>query len=273
MNRPLLIISFALVLFGCGKIQKKTQIPLVKIPAGIFRMGNITDYPDGRNDEKPVHKVRITHSFFMGRTEVTQAQWKAVMGSNPSRFKGDNRPVDNVNWYDAVQFCNRLSRQDSLEICYTGDSDRTVCNFNAKGYRLPTEAEWEYACRGGTATDFHTGNMPRSAHSDSANYPGGWHDANSGDQTHDVGLKQPSAFGLFDMHGNVWEWCWDWYQEDYYDSWPYADPRGPAAARTYRVLRGGSWYYSANDCRSAYRGCDDPDTRSSSGGFRVVRTQ
>jgi formylglycine-generating enzyme len=178
----------------------------------------------------------------MARTEVTQEQYEAVMGSNPSNFKGPDLPVERVTWYEAVEYCNELSRQEGLDPCYSGSGASMLCDFTANGYRLPTEAEWEYACRAGTETDFHTGNMTHSGSSplDPALDRAGWYFGNSGSTTHPVGEKEPNAFGLYDMHGNVWEWCWDWYASDYYASSPAEDPRGPASGSD-RVVRGGSW--------------------------------
>ena len=254
---------------GNGYDQKKMAL----IPAGSFRMGNITDHPDGANREKPVHEVSITRPFLMGRTEVTQAQYEAVMGSNPSYFKGPDMPVERVSWYDAVEFCNELSRQEGLDPCYSGSGASILCDFTANGYRLPTEAEWEYACRAGMETDFHTGNMTHSDTSplDPALDRAGWYYGNSGGSTHPVGEKEANAYGLYDMHGNVWEWCWDWNAVDYYASSPAEDPRGPVSG-SHRVLRGGSWGYNARICRSAFRGFNNPDYLNLDIGFRLVRT-
>jgi len=243
------------------------------IPAGTFRMGNITDHPTGDVGEKPVREVTITRPFLMARTEVTQEQYEAVMGSNPSDFKGPDLPVERVSWYGAVEFCNELSRQEGLDPCYSGSGTSIVCDFTANGYRLPTEAEWEYACRAGTETDFYTGNMTHSDHSplDPALDRAGWYSGNSGSRTHPVGEKEANAFGLYDMHGNVFEWCWDWFGSGYYATSPAEDPRGPASG-LFRVLRGGSWYFNARGCRSAFRLSDGPDFRNGRYGFRLVRT-
>ncbi len=242
------------------------------IPAGTFRMGNITDHPDGEAWEKPVHEVTITHPFLMSRTEVTQEQYEAMMGSNPSVFKDPELPVETISWYEAVEFCNKLSRQEGFDTCFTGSGANIHCDFTANGYRLPTEAEWEYACRAVTETDFHTGNMTHSGPSplDPALGRAGWYGGNSGSRTHPVGAKEPNAFGLYDMHGNVYEWCWDWF--DSYSSGPAEDPRGPTSGSN-RVLRGGSWLFDARYCRSADRGSlGGPDSRNYLFGFRVVRT-
>ncbi len=249
------------------------------IPAGTFRMGNITDHPDGDSIEIPVHDVTITRPFLMSRTEVTQETYQAVMGSNPSWFKGPDLPVELVTWYEAVEFCNELSRLEGLDTCYSGSAANIVCDFTARGYRLPTEAEWEYACRAGTETDFYTGNMTVANGLDPALDRAGWYYDNSSSpahrgSTHPVGEKEPNAFGLYDMHGNALEWCWDWYADEYYASSPAHDPRGPASGNA-RVFRSGSFDLSAKSCRSASRVSLDPDLRSNGryfGGFRVVRT-
>jgi formylglycine-generating enzyme required for sulfatase activity len=211
----------------------RLKLEFVRIPAGEFMMGSNS----GGEDEKPVHRVRITRPFEMGKYEVTQAQWEAVMGSNPSRFKGPGRPVEEVSWNDAQEFLGKLNA--------VGDGYR---------YRMPSEAEWEYAARAGTTGD-HASNLDAMA----------WYDANSGSQTHPVGAKQPNGWGLHDMHGNVWEWCQDWYDQSYYRSSPAADPTGPASG-TSRVLRGGSWVNFASYARSAYRGRSGPAGRTSVSG-------
>jgi formylglycine-generating enzyme required for sulfatase activity len=214
-------------------------IKFVLIPAGSFMMGST----NGEADEKPVHQVTISQAFYMGRYEVTQGQWQAVMGSNPSHFKdcGGNCPVEEVSWDDAQDFINKLNE-----------------NNDGFKYRLPTEAEWEYACRAGTTGDY-AGNLKKMA----------WYLINSGFKTHPVGGKQPNGFGLYDMHGNVSEWCQDWYDEDYYASSPATDPQGPSSGHR-RVLRGGEWQLLPTDLRSACRSDLMPDYRLNLDGFRVV---
>ena len=187
----------------------------------------------------------------MGVHEVTQAQYEQVMGVNPSEYKGANNPVEMVSWEDAVEFCRRLSELPA---------EKAAGNV----YRLPTEAEWEYACRAGTTTKFSFGDDE----SDFGEY--GWYRENSGRTTHPVGSKLPNAWGLYDMHGNVWEWCQDWYGD--YPSGSVTDPSG-ATSSSFRVLRGGGWDYSADGCRSAFRGRDLPSCRDYGRlGFRVVRS-
>jgi formylglycine-generating enzyme required for sulfatase activity len=210
----------------------------VRIEAGEFMMGS----EQGDADEKPVHRVRISRPFEMGKYEITQAQWQAVMRSNPSNFKGGNLPVEQVSWGDAQQFIQKLNEMNDGYV-----------------YRLPTEAEWEYASRAGSKGEY-AGELDAMA----------WYDKNSGSRTQPVGQKQPNAWGLYDMHGNVWEWCEDWYSESYYAQSPGTDPQGPASG-SYRVSRGGSWLHGAANLRSAYRGRGTPDGRGNFLGFRLAR--
>lgn len=242
-----------------GKTTTGT-IEMVEIPAGIFQMGQV-------NIATPVRTINITRTFYMGKYEITQKQYTDVIGSNPSNFIGnDSRPVEQVSWYDAVQFCNELSKKEGLEQCYTLEGGTTWrCDFDKKGYRLPTEAEWEYACRAGTLTDYYTGTTESQLAS------AGWYDYNSNSITRPVGQKVANKFGLYDMHGNVWEWCWDWWAN--YVAGNFDDPTGPNSGSS-RVLRGGSWNFDASDCRSAIRYYYYPDFRYlGHGGFRVVRTK
>jgi formylglycine-generating enzyme required for sulfatase activity/uncharacterized protein YegL len=245
---------------------------MVLIPAGTFQMGNTGAY-SGYSEEKPVHSVTISRDFWMSKTEVTQKQYEDVTGLKPSKFKGDNLPVETVNWYEAVDFCNKLSEKEGLSPCYSGSGDAIVCDWNANGYRLPTEAEWEYACKAGSSTDFYNGSLTNSSCSPlDANLDKiGWYCGNENTKTRDVGQKEPNAFGLYDMSGNVWEWCWDWYVSTYYTNTAVTDPRG-ASTGTHRVLRGGSWLFDAFYCRSSARSGSFPYYRYSSYGFRISRT-
>jgi formylglycine-generating enzyme required for sulfatase activity len=215
------------------------------IPAGTFTMGDA----GGRDNQTP-HEVTLTKPFKMGVHEVTQAQYEQVMGVNPSEFKGANNPVENVSWEDAVEFCRKLSELPA---------EKAAGNV----YRLPTEAEWEFACRAGTTTKFSFGDDD----SELGDYD--WYRDNSGRTPHPVGGKQPNAWGLYDMHGNVYEWCQDWYGD--YPSGSVTDPSG-ATSSSLRVLRGGGWDGTAGDCRSARRGRILPSFRSDGLGFRVVRS-
>lgn len=199
---------------------------MVSVQGGTFMMGaTIEQGSDADYSEKPVHQVTLS-SYYIGRTEVTQALWKAVMGSNPSHFKGDNLPVEQVFWDDCQDFIARLNA------------------MTGKTFRLPTEAEWEYAARGGS--------MSRGTKYSGSNNPDNvaWYNGNSGGKTHPVATKQPNELGIYDMSGNVWEWCSDRY--DAYSSNSQTNPAGPSSG-SFRVLRGGCWNRDARDCRSANR--------------------
>jgi formylglycine-generating enzyme required for sulfatase activity len=272
-----------------GKFIPGTSISLrmAHILDGTFQMGQ-------PGFVAPVHSVTLTRGFYMGIYPVTQEQYQAVMGANPSAFSADpavgeeqtRRPVENVNWYHAIAFCNRLSILQGLNPVYTitgmnntdpdawlysavptADNatwDAVTVNWNANGYRLPTEAEWEYACRAVTTTPWYTGDT-----ADAALDAAAWYSVNSNSRTHEVGLKTPNAWGLYDMMGNVFEWCWDWRAA--YTADVKTDPRGPASG-TFRVVRGGSWIHTTEALRSAYRNDATPSDRINTLGFRVVRT-
>ena len=216
------------------------DIEMVFVPGGTFQMGS----ENGDSDETPVHSVTVS-DFYIGKYEVTQAQWQAVMGRNPSYFKGSNHPVEKVSWNDVQEFIKKLNQQ-------TG-----------KNFRLPTEAEWEYAARGG--------NKSRGYKYSGSNTIGevAWYGDNSGKTTHPVGQKQGNELGIYDMSGNVWEWCADWYGK--YNSSPASNPRGPSSG-TDRVGRGGSWLSNASFCRVAYRDDDGPGGSSLSMGFRLAHS-
>ena len=237
----------------------KLGIPLKfsYIPAGTFTMGSPTTDTESSDGERPQNQVTISKPFLMLRTEVTQAQWKAVMGPNPSHFRGDERPVENVSWYEAVDFCNLLSRRDGLTAAYTINYRTVTLNEGATGYRLPTEAEWEYACRAGTTA-------PRYGDIDAI----AWHSGNSSRQTHPVGQKLPNAWNLYDMLGNVFEWNWDLFRD--YPTGNQTDPQGPTMGSA-RVLRGGGWYYDASSARAGNRFSYTPDKRYNAFGFRICR--
>jgi formylglycine-generating enzyme required for sulfatase activity len=229
---------------------------MVRVPAGTFTMGSPTTEPDRDPDEGPQTQVMISHDFWISQYVVTQEEYLSVMGSNPSYFTGDTkRPVEQVSWHEATNYCSELTMRQRA----AGQLP------NGYVYRLPTEAEWEYACRAGNTTRFGYGEDP--VYTQLGNYA--WYDANSGSVTHPVGQKQPNAWGLYDMHGNVYEWCGDWYGT--YPGVIVTDPKG-AATGSYRVMRGGCWYYGAKYCRSANRGSSSPDIRHSSVGFRLVLT-
>lgn len=219
---------------------------MVEVRAGSFTMGATSEQENPWDDEKPAHRVTLTSDYWMGATEVTQALWKAVMGSNPSEFIGDERPVESVSWDDCQAFIAKLNR------------------ITGKRFRLPTEAEWEYAARGGSKSRGYQ-------------YAGGsnvgnvaWYYDNAGDETHPVGQLRANELGLYDMSGNVWEWCQDWYGS--YSSGSQTNPTGPSCGSD-RVLRGGSWGSLARGCRSSYRDSIAPGRRYSYDGFRLVLSE
>ncbi|MDM7917211.1 MAG: SUMF1/EgtB/PvdO family nonheme iron enzyme [Candidatus Eisenbacteria bacterium] len=227
----------------------------------------------GRDTDETLHKVVLTRrAVLMADHEVTQAEYQAVMGTNPSRFVGsDQRPVERVSWFDAVAYCNAISARDGLEPAYTILGDQVTWNRDAEGWRLPTEAEWEIAARAGTSGAFPTGELAANSQTcgiDATLDPLGWYCGNAGGTTHEVKGKAPNPGGLYDMHGNVWEWCWDFYSVP--TSQTEADPAGPEMGAQ-RVIRGGSWYYYARDCRSAARAPYFPNSRDDIVGFRVCR--
>ncbi|MCA9129784.1 MAG: SUMF1/EgtB/PvdO family nonheme iron enzyme [Planctomycetales bacterium] len=237
---------------SAAEFTNSVGMKLVLIKAGSFMMGSPDSDQDAYNFEKPQHRVTLSQDYYLGTTEVTQGQWEAVMGTTPWRGKtyvqeGSNYSATYVSWEDAIEFCKKLS---SLE---------------GKSYRLPTEAEWEYACRGGTTTAYSFG----ADASQLSRYA--WFNENAWDQdekyAHPVAQKMANPFGLYDMHGNVYEWCSDWHGE--YSSGSVTDPRGPGRG-SYRVSRGGSWNFNARYCRSAYRINGSPDYRNDYLGFRVA---
>ena len=238
-----------------GRAAADCPAGYVRIAPGTFTMGS-PESEEGRFDEEIQHSVTITRAYCMKATEVTQGEWQAGTGSNPSEFKncGASCPVENVDWDDAVGYANALSRREGLPECYSG---LTFTGLGCRGYRLPTEAEWEYAARAGT-TGATYGKLEIVA----------WYRDNAGETTHPVGQKQPNAFGLYDMLGNVWEWTGDHPKKD---SGAVTDPTGPATGSS-RVFRGGSWYTYARYARAALRGNDAPGARSSVLGFRLSRT-
>lgn len=268
-----------------GKAEKIGNTEMVYVEGGTFTMGSPGNEKDRGKDEKQ-HKVTVS-SFWMGKYEVTQKQYKGTTGTNPSRFKGDNLPVERVSWYDAVEYCNNLSEKNGLKPYYkidkiqkdpnnkrTGDYLKyTVTILGGNGFRLPTEAEWEYACRGGTTTVFHFGNSLDSTMANfNGNYPYNGNKRADREKTTDVGSFKPNAYGLYDMHGNVSEWCWDWYEEGYYVKSPAKDPEGGESGEN-RVLRGGSWFNVGNNLRSAFRSSSWAHNRGGvTDGFRVVRS-
>ena len=225
------------------------RLKMVLIPAGEFMMGSPDADKDASADEKPRHRVRITKPFYLGKYLLTQEQWQAVMGSNPSRYKGSKNPVEQVSWDDSQIFLGKLNAK-----------------AGGKGgkFGLPTEAQWEYACRAGSSTKYCFGDEESGL----GEY--GWYGANSDNKPHPVGGKKPNAWGLYDVHGNVWEWCADWYDPSYYAISPKNDPLGPEAGSLH-VNRGGAWSSGAGYCRSACRSGDLRGLHDGNLGFRVCR--
>ena len=253
MKNSLAILLLLLIAVGCD--DQPIEMTFKEIPAGTFTMGSPGNEL-GRQEDEHQHKVTISKAFYMQTTEVTQGQWKSVMGTEPWKGKlfvkeGPNYAASHVSWDDAVAYCKKLSEKEG------------------KTYRLPTEAEWEYACRAGAETRWSFGDDEKVL----GDYA--WYDKNAYNigelYAHQVGQRKPNAFGLHDMHGNVHEWCHDYYGEDYYKQSSEKDPTGPTSGSS-RVLRGGAWDFNSRFSRSARRGRNDADSRDSYFcGFRLVR--
>ncbi|MFM2096507.1 MAG: Serine/threonine-protein kinase pkn1, partial [Planctomycetota bacterium] len=278
--------------------SRSTEMSFVLIPPGKFQMGSPTTEP-GRAADENIHDVTLTKAFLLGANEVTQHEYETVMATNPSWFSqssvgksrlgnepSDDLPVERVSWFDALAFCNRLSDLDGLppfysltQIALTDGSIRSaqVTVLGGPGYRLPTEAEWEYACRAGTQTPFHFGvsNTGREANVKPTLVSGGYGAASPKfaeiSRTVRVGSYPSNEWQVNDMHGNAAEWCWDRYDKDYYPELPQTDPQG-AEQGPHRVVRGGSWMVHEMQCRSASRFYMTPDERKDYVGFRVART-
>ena len=227
-------------------VKDGISIEMVKVEAGSFNMGATPEMQNPDEDEKPVHRVTLTNNYYIGKYEVTQALWKTVMGNKSSRFKGDNLPVEKVSWNNCQKFISKLNK------------------LTGKSFCLPTEAEWEFAARGGKKS--------RGYQYSGSNTLGdvAWYEGNSGSKTHAVGTKQPNELGIYDMTGNVYEWCQDWYGS--YSSSPQTNPIG-AVSGSCRVYRGGCWVSSARNCRTSYRGRRTPDFRYGFLGLRLVLSE
>jgi formylglycine-generating enzyme required for sulfatase activity len=238
--------------------QKSTAPDMVLVEGGTFPMGS----NNGDDSEKPVHSVTV-HSFLISAHEVTQKEWREVMGSSPSHFKGDTLPVEQVSWFDAVNYCNKRSVKEGLQPCFIVNATTVTCNFRKSGYRLPTEAEWEFAARGGKDSRGYG-----YAGSDDLQAVA-WFEDNSGETTHAVGTKAANELGLYDMTGNVWEWCWDWFM--WYTAETQADPTGPGSGLSH-VLRGGGWVDNSDYCRVSFRNTGVAKDSVPYYGVRIARS-
>jgi len=275
------MVLAAVLMVGCSRVERSQEvasglkpaiaprtvttelgIEMVALPAGSFTMGNNA----GDSDEQPVHEVRVS-GFLIDVREVTQQSYEKLMGKNPAKFKAPDRPVERASWASAAQYCNMRSSLEGFKPCY--DTKTYSCDYAADGYRLPTEAEWEYACRAGTTTpwSFGAGETQLARHA--------WFKTNGEKTTHSVGEKEPNPWGLYDMHGNVAEWCNDFYAESYDHAEQMLDPVGPAWGEE-RILRGGSWKSSPASCRCSARYSEPPGFADvcfgyEAYGFRCVR--
>ncbi|MCL2155262.1 MAG: formylglycine-generating enzyme family protein [Leptospirales bacterium] len=279
------VLTLAVFLFARSNYGSSgSDFKMVRINGGAFVMGSPDDEPNrGFENIEKQHGVTVS-SFSMSKYQITQELYETVMGYNPSYFNSTNHPVERVTWYDALEFCNKLSEKEGLEQVYkitviTRNSNNNITNatidavnWKANGYRLPTETEWEYACRAGTETDFNWRN--NRINSTQANFKADtnlYNDSLIGEfraKTTAVGSFAPNAWGLYDMHGNVWEWCWDWHGN--YPGDGETDYRGLSDG-VFRVMRGGSWVVPGHFLRSAVRGYGDPSFRHYAIGFRIVR--
>ena len=257
--KRLALFSFILFSLTASHIVYSQQSDLVFITGGTFTMGSPTNEFERTDIEGPQHQVTVS-SFYMEMYQVTQEEYYRVMGVNPSHVIGLNLPVTMVSWYDAVDYCIRRSLEEGLSPAYTRNGNDVVWDRSANGYRLPTEAEWEYACRAGTVTPFSSGTSVDMT---------GWYSGNSGRQKQPVGLREPNLWGLYDMHGNVFEWCWDLLGDYFHGA--IIDPDGPHSG-TSRVYRGGCWQSEPSQLRSAFRLGNNPQLRINLVGFRVVRS-
>lgn len=257
-----------------GQVASLSELrpTMLLLPAGEFQMGRAANDTPGDakrlySDELPQHRVEITRAYAMSETEVTQGQYEAVMGANPSEFVGKDdsarRPVENVSWYDAIEYCNKLSEREGLTKCYEveGKVVQWPQGLDCRGYRLPTEAEWEYAARADEGTIYAGSNKAEDV---------AWFSDNSKNETHEVKKHEPNQWGLYDLSGNVWEWVWDEYGR--YKTESSKNPVGPLLDGSRPVLRGGSWNQGAWSARVAKRFWLGPGGRFGSLGFRLVRS-
>ena len=274
MKRAIVFIAF----LGCFLMQlhgegNAASVEMVFVKGGTFQMGTNRvhlkqdgepESPNADRSEKPAHKVCVG-DFYIGVYEITQKEWVAIMGDNPSRYNGSRKPVENVSWFDAVKFFNRLSVEDGFDPVYNISGKDVRCDFNKNGYRLPTEAEWEFSAGGGLKSkgyDYSGSDSPKEA---------GWLYLQR-DDTADVGLKKPNELGIYDMTGNVMEWCWDWFDWNYYKRSPVNNPKGPASGKD-RIVRGGSYQsLSVPQYFFTIRGAGEPERKFWGLGLRVARS-
>jgi formylglycine-generating enzyme required for sulfatase activity len=253
------------MILTCAKKPTESEnSPIIKkvlVDEGTFRMGNTLG--NGSRDQIPSHLVTL-RAFYLSKYEITHAEYQTIMGENPSSSISDNQPAMMVSWFDAVAFCNALSAREGLTPCYEINGKDITCNFNANGYRLPTEAEWEYAARGGNLSQDY-----KYSGSNDINRVA-WYNLNSGGETHNVGTKLANELGLNDMSGNVWEWCWDWY--GLYSDDPQSNPIGPDSGND-RVFRGGNMITHDDYVQIFFRGFHNPSLSGGGVGFRVAQTQ
>ena len=254
MKYTVMLIGLLVLFSGCGE---KAPDYMIKIEGGSYEMGN----GRGRKEEQPLHLVRV-NTFYMAKFELSQAFYDSIMGDNPSEFEGKDLPVETVSWHDAIQFCNKLSQLEGLSLAYAFNGERVIWDKNADGYRLPTEAEWEYAARGGQKdipSTFSGGNEINGV---------SWNSDNSQRKSHAVGKKRANELGLYDMSGNILEWVWDW--DSLYPDAPRENPTGPAEG-TFKILRGGSWGVNHIGHRVSYRNTRKTDYKNNFIGFRIVK--
>ena len=265
-----LILGFSGILTVAA--QESTEAPdtplmvpsdfiMVPVPAGTFRMGNANT---GDQNERPVHQVKLG-AFMVSRTEITRGQYRALGLVPPGKSDQDDEPVSNVTWLDTVRFCNALSQKENLELVYTFNGKVVSADFQKNGYRLLTEAEWEYAARAAGTENFNYSG------SDIANEVS-WYDDNSSRKIQTVAQKKPNGLGIYDMSGNDWEWCWDLIAA--YSSKTQSDPTGPAPSKKtiFRVIRGGAYSFNDSSSRCGFRRAFNPDSQAADIGFRVART-
>jgi formylglycine-generating enzyme required for sulfatase activity len=277
----LFVLLFSVVVLDAQSTKELKKSPkMVLVNGGSFMMGCTSEQNDCDGDESPMVEVTVK-DFYIGTFEVTQDLWEEVMDKNPSKFSGGSLPVESVSWYETIEFCNKLSLMEGLEPAYKIDKSTVDPNNkneydklkwtvefdqNANGYRLPLETEWELAARGGSfRADAQTLYSGSNDIDDVA-----WYYENSGNETKKVGSKTPNSLGVYDMSGNVWEWCWSW--KDSYSSGSISNPTGPVSGSG-RVYRGGSWFSEARYCRVSPRGSDNPEYRDSGIGLRLARNK